>query len=212
MACLFLLKLHSLFSPAGMIAADLLTYIRHLLGNLTQFNISKLASNQLVLNNDGSLGWGDSSAVILPLTVLCIYTPPSISRQWGLLKTTWGMFKMEWVELLYIARVFGCELAWNQFHQVRQWVTLPNRRSQFSQVGKLFVTNTCLRKPCRRNSQVCKAKDANVSLLWKSRKKVLLGFPSSNVRTTFSLQIDMKGWKERSLAGRRNQTLATSHY
>lgn len=59
-ACLFLLKLRSLLSPAGMIAAaDLLTHIRHPLGNLAQFSRPKLASNQLVLNHNGSLGWGD---------------------------------------------------------------------------------------------------------------------------------------------------------
>lgn len=74
-ACQFVLKLHSLFSPAGMIAGDdFLTHIRHPLGNLTLYNISKLDANQLVLNSDGSLGWGDSCGVILPLTVLRIYT------------------------------------------------------------------------------------------------------------------------------------------
>lgn len=38
---------------------------------MRQFNIPKLASNQLVLNNNGSLGWGDSCGGIL-LTVLCL--------------------------------------------------------------------------------------------------------------------------------------------
>lgn len=75
-ACQFVLKLHSLFSLAGLIAADdFLTHIRHPLGNLTEYNISKLDANQSVLTNDGSLGGGDSCGVIFPLTVLHIYTP-----------------------------------------------------------------------------------------------------------------------------------------
>lgn len=83
-------------------------HIRHSLGNLTKFNIPIVGLEQRWQPRLGWFLWCNSSSYY------AVHLHPLISRRCGSLKTTWSMFKMEWVELLYILRVFGHEPAQNE--------------------------------------------------------------------------------------------------
>lgn len=59
----------------------LLTHVKHPLGNVAQFNIPKLASKQLVLNNDGSRAGVMLVAGFSLRTALCTLLKPVLRVQ-----------------------------------------------------------------------------------------------------------------------------------
>lgn len=59
----------------------MLTHVKHALGNVAQFNIPKLASKQLVLNNDGSRAGVMLVAGFSLRTALCTLLKPVLRVQ-----------------------------------------------------------------------------------------------------------------------------------